>query len=136
MLEVPRSNTPLILPRYSRGEFITYLSAGALSLFSSSFAAKDPTPLPDLHTIRPKILGTTFSQVQCEYLVLDYQKTFQEVCNMGFDVVRLCSYWNRIQPDQKGKYDWGEFDWLLNEAQKYDFGIIRYIDNWYEGSQS
>ncbi len=93
-------------------------------MLSSSFVTKEPQPLPNLHAIRPKILGTTFSQVQCEYLDLDYKKTFQEVCNMGFDVIRLCSYWNRIQPGNKRNYDWEEFDWLLNEAQKYNVDII------------
>jgi hypothetical protein len=72
---------------------------------------------------RPQILGTTFSQLQCHYLELDYQDTFQDVLSLGFDVIRLAAYWNEIE-SEKGKYNFQVLDYLLKEADKKGVQII------------
>jgi Beta-galactosidase len=81
--------------------------------------AQTLTPLPT----RPKILGTTFSQLQCQYLDLDVQNTFRQICGLGYDRLRLCSYWNEIEP-MPGQFDFTMLDWLLTESQKYGIEIV------------
>jgi hypothetical protein len=73
--------------------------------------------------IRPKTLGTTFSQLQCTYLDLPYLETYQEVLSLGFDVIRLAAYWNELEA-QKGQYDFAVLDSLLDEADKNNTKII------------
>lgn len=61
------------------------------------------------------IVGTTFSQLQCEYLNLDWKETYKKILEMGFDLLRLGAYWNRIEKEE-GVYDFRELDWQLSEA--------------------
>ncbi len=72
---------------------------------------------------RPYRIGTTFSQLQCKYLGLDFRETFRAVQTMGFDVIRLCSYWNEIQTE-KTTFDYSSIDWLLNASADADWEII------------
>lgn len=72
---------------------------------------------------RPKYLGTTFSQLQCAYLGLDYYETFKQVCTLGLDIVRLCSYWNEIEP-APGVYDFHTLDSLLDTASEYSLDVV------------
>jgi nicotinamidase-related amidase len=74
-------------------------------------------------TQRPRIIGTTFSQLQCRYLDLEVKETFRQVCQLGYDRIRLCSYWNEIEPTP-GKFDFTTLDWLLDESQKYGVEIV------------
>lgn len=65
-------------------------------------------------------IGTTFSQLQCEYLGLDQaqtQKAYREILALGPDVVRLCTYWNEVEP-KKGDTNFQTIDWLINESLK------------------
>ena len=73
--------------------------------------------------MRPRILGTTFSQLQCRYLDLEVQDTFRQICRLGCDRLRLCSYWHEIEP-MPGKFDFTQLDWLLTESQKYGVEIV------------
>lgn len=72
---------------------------------------------------RPKKLGTTFSQLQCAYLGLDYKRTFNEVSSIGLDCIRLCAYWNEIEP-QRDKFYFRSLDWLIEECQKKSVDIV------------
>jgi hypothetical protein len=72
---------------------------------------------------RPLKLGTTFSQLQCHYMGLDYQDAFRQICTLGLSRIRLCSYWNEIEPVE-GKLDFTTLDWLLEESQKYDVELV------------
>jgi hypothetical protein len=72
---------------------------------------------------RPRRLGTTFSQLQCHYLNLDVQETFRQVCGLGWDRLRLCSYWPELEPTP-GKFDFTQLDWLLTESQKHGIEVI------------
>ncbi len=68
-------------------------------------------------------IGVTFSQVQCEYLALDWRQTYEDTLSMGFDVIRLGSYWNRVEKSE-GLYDFTELDWQIERAQKNKIRIL------------
>ncbi len=92
-------------------------------------------------------LGTTFSQVQCSYLEIDYKQAFSEVLTLGFDVIRICSYWNEIEP-KKGKFNFEALDWLLDKAGEANVEIVLtvgikaprypefYLPDWLKSSKS
>lgn len=71
----------------------------------------------------PVSVGTTFSQVQCEYLELDWKDTYKETLEMNFDVIRLGAYWSRIERKQ-GVFDFSELDWQLEQARNKDREIL------------
>lgn len=62
-------------------------------------------------------VGTTFSQVQCEYLNLDWKEIYKKTLEIKFDILRLSAYWNRIEKEE-GVYDFRELDWQLREAKR------------------
>jgi Beta-galactosidase len=68
-------------------------------------------------------LGTTFSQLQCAYLGLDYQEAFEHICSLGFDFIRLCSYWNEIEW-QHNEFDFTVLDFLLDTATKRAVDVV------------
>lgn len=72
---------------------------------------------------RPASLGTTFSPLQCEYLGLDYRLAFRGISRLGFDQIRLCSYWNRLEL-QEGQFDFTELDWLLEECDRQGLKVV------------
>jgi hypothetical protein len=80
---------------------------------------------PPLNTSikRPQKLGTTFSQLQCGYLGINYQETFEQVCSLGFNLIRLCSYWSEIER-APNTFDFTVLDWLLNTAAKYNIDVV------------
>lgn len=71
---------------------------------------------------RPQ-LGTTFSQLQCRYLELDYQTAFRQIAALGFDWLRLCCYWNEIEP-KPHQFDFTTLDWLLEECERCGVKVI------------
>ncbi|MCK9554354.1 beta-galactosidase [bacterium] len=68
-------------------------------------------------------IGTTFSQVQCGYLGLDWRETYQEVLDMKFDIIRLGAYWNRIEKS-RGEFDFGELDWQIKKAREKNIRVL------------
>ncbi len=96
------------------------VATGALTL-------RNTPPIMDLpffsqKKIRPQILGTTFSQLQCSegYLNLDYQDTFKQICDLGIDIVRLPTYWNEIE----SAVGFTKTDWLMEEAARRKLSVI------------
>lgn len=79
--------------------------------------------LPSLSINRPQTLGTTFSQLQCQYLGLDYQTVFRQICRLGFDQIRLCCYWHELEP-QPNQFDFTTLDWLLQESERHQIDLI------------
>src|SRR5579885_622716 len=67
---------------------------------------------------RPPKLGTTFSQLQCSYLGVDYQQAFEHICSLGFNTIRLCAYWSEIER-APNTFDFRILDWLLSTAEKH-----------------
>lgn len=72
---------------------------------------------------RPPILGTTFSQLQCRYIGLDYRETFRQISELGLDRVRLCSYWNEIEPIER-QFDFSAIDWLLDQCHQHGIEVV------------
>jgi Beta-galactosidase len=69
------------------------------------------------------MLGTTFSQLQCYYLGLDYQETFRQLCDLGCDRIRLCSYWHELEATEN-QYDFKTLDWLLAESDRRGVKVV------------
>lgn len=61
--------------------------------------------------------AVTFSQVQCEYLGQDWKDIYLKTLDLGFDMVRLGAYWNRIEA-KEGVYDFSELDWQIDRAEE------------------
>ena len=72
---------------------------------------------------RPQWLGTTFSQLQCHYMGLDYRESFQQLLSLGFDCIRLCSYWNEVEA-QENQFNFTTLDWLLDECHKHKVSVV------------
>lgn len=68
-------------------------------------------------------LGTTFSQLQCYYLGLDYQETFRQISDLGFDYIRLCSYWHELEAVEN-QFDFKTLDWLLEESDRRNINVV------------
>jgi hypothetical protein len=68
-------------------------------------------------------VGTTFSRVQCAYLDMDPRKTYLDILDMGFDLIRLGAYWSHIEK-QEGVFDFSELDWQIEEAGKKKMPVV------------
>jgi hypothetical protein len=68
-------------------------------------------------------LGTTFSQLQCWYLGIDYRETFKAIAQLGLRQVRLCSYWHEIEPEPN-KFQFEAIDWLLEESHRQNLEVV------------
>jgi hypothetical protein len=74
------------------------------------------------HAALPRT-GVTFSQVQCEYLNLDWTHVYRKTLDSGCEVIRLGAYWSRIE-SQPGVYDFSELDRQLEQAEKHGVDVI------------
>ncbi|MEA3489268.1 MAG: beta-galactosidase [Candidatus Omnitrophota bacterium] len=68
-------------------------------------------------------IGTTYSRRQCEYLGIDWKKTYIAILDTGFDIIRLGAYWDEIEK-KKGEYDFSRLDWEINEARRKNIPVI------------
>jgi hypothetical protein len=68
-------------------------------------------------------LGTTFSQLQCRYIGINYREAFRQICSLGFKRIRLCSYWNEIEP-QENQFVFSTLDWLLEESERHGIDVV------------
>lgn len=68
--------------------------------------------------------GTTFSQLQCEYLGVDYRACFEQlICDPEYQVIRLCGYWNRIELEP-GVYQFDELIELLDGCRAHGKRVV------------
>lgn len=67
---------------------------------------------------RPKIVGTTFSQKQCDYLELDYQEVFEELCSLKPSAIRLCAYWDEFENNPE------RINYLVQKASENNIPVI------------
>jgi hypothetical protein len=67
--------------------------------------------------------GTTFSHRFAESLGLDVEKAFHEVLDLHFDVIRLCVYWDEVQPDRE-KYLFENILSLLKTCEQRDQQVV------------
>ncbi|MGG6267492.1 beta-galactosidase [Leptolyngbya sp. AN03gr2] len=109
----------------SRRRFTILSTLSFLSLMALSSGTV--VALPQIQALtkanRKLKVGTTFSQLQCYYLNLDYQETFRQICDLGFRQIRLGSYWHELEPI-KNEYDFTTLDWLLEESDRRGVEII------------
>ncbi len=62
--------------------------------------------------------GVSFSPGYAKYLKLDWQKTYTLILDdLKVKNLRIPSYWDVLEPE-KGKYDFSETDYMLDEAKK------------------
>ncbi|MGB3242349.1 MAG: beta-galactosidase [Candidatus Omnitrophota bacterium] len=71
----------------------------------------------------PVRVGTTFSPRQCEYLDLDWKKTYLSVLELGFDIIRLGAYWSEIEKEEN-IYDFSSLDWQISQAREKGLPVI------------
>lgn len=98
----------------TRRQFTSLSTFSFLNLMATSAGAT--IALPNLSPNRSQF-GTTFSQLQCWYLGLDYREAFREICDLGFERLRLCAYWHELQP-KPDQFDFSTIDWLLEESDR------------------
>ena len=68
-------------------------------------------------------IGTTYSRRQSEYLDQDWKKVYISILDMGFDILRLGAYWDRIEKEE-GIYNFESLDWQIEEAKKKNIPVI------------
>lgn len=104
------------------------MSGAGLAVLGSSPSEASAAPRPDplMQTTSQKrstVLGTTFSQLQCYYMDLDYRETFAQIAELGFNRIRLCSYWHEIEPIED-QFNFSQLDWLLDESHKRGIEVV------------
>lgn len=68
-------------------------------------------------------IGTTYSPKQSMYLDQDWKKTYQDILDMGFDIIRLGAYWNEIE-SKKDNFSFESLDWQIEEARNRKIPVI------------
>lgn len=70
------------------------------------------------------IYGISFNAEYASYLGLDPRVAFIKILdNWQFKYIRLSAQWNGIEKE-KGKYDWNDLDWTMNEAAKRNVKVV------------
>ncbi|MGI0492237.1 beta-galactosidase [Alkalinema pantanalense CENA528] len=108
--------------RTTRRNFLLSTAASLLPLAFRSPARATLNPMLNRGT-RPPYLGTTFSQLQCSYMGLEVRKAFQAICSLGLDRIRLCAYWNEIQP-QENQLNFSQLDWFLEQCHDHKIDVV------------
>lgn len=69
------------------------------------------------------ILGTTYSHRHIQYLALDNEQAFGELLQLRFGLLRLCCYWDEIQPE-KNTFDFSKIRYLLEKCEQAGQKVI------------
>jgi hypothetical protein len=70
------------------------------------------------------VRGVSFSKFHSDELGLDWIKTYLAILdNLGVKNLRLSAHWPMVEPS-RGKYNFSELDYQLNEAKKRDISVI------------
>lgn len=68
--------------------------------------------------------GVDFSQMRAESLKLDWRKTYLALLDdLGVKNIKLHTQWDWIE-GQKGNFYFADVDWQLQQAKKYNAGVI------------
>lgn len=71
--------------------------------------------------------GVTFSQKYARDLGLDWEQVYLEIFDdLGVKKVRIPIYWDLVEVE-KGNYDFGEVDWMLEQALEREVQVIPVI---------
>ncbi|MDO9509959.1 MAG: endo-1,4-beta-xylanase [Candidatus Magasanikbacteria bacterium] len=70
------------------------------------------------------VFGVSFSPDYARYLQLDPKKVFDKIAGeWGFKYIRLSVQWNNVEKE-KGKFDFSETDYFINEAEKNGMKVV------------
>lgn len=70
------------------------------------------------------VFGVTFSKKYAEELGLDWQKVYLDILDdLKVKMLRLPVYWDDVEKEI-GRYDFGPYDWMINEAEKRNVKVI------------
>lgn len=72
---------------------------------------------------RSTLLGISFRPPQVDVLGLDMQTTLQTLLAYPFQLIRLGTYWNRIEPEP-GVFSFDTLDWQIDAAERAGKQII------------
>ncbi len=67
--------------------------------------------------------GMTFSPIQCEYLNQPWEAIYEDILDMGFDLIRLGAYWDEIEAIE-GEYDFSRLDLQIEKARMRNIAIV------------
>jgi hypothetical protein len=70
--------------------------------------------------------GTTYSHRHLQSIGIDPFASLSDLFSFEFDVVRLCCYWDEIEPDQ-GTYDFSFYHTLLTRFEKQGQSVVMTI---------
>ncbi len=75
------------------------------------------------------VYGASFNTEYASYLGLDPRAAFVKILDdWQFKYVRLSAQWNLVEKE-KGKYDFKDLDWMMNEAAKRKVKVILAVGN-------
>lgn len=109
-----------------------FATAVGTALYFLSKGPFDEAPLED-----ERLWGVTFSLTYLEQLGLKDNEAWAAVLDdLGVRRIRLPVYWQHVEPDEEGGYDFSRYDTLLAEAEKRDAKVIvtvgRRVPRWPE----
>lgn len=90
------------------------LGLGAITVDLAAPLYEGPLPLPPPEPGALRI-GATFSQLEAEYMGLDWRQAFTAVLELEPAFLRLGAYWSRIER-KEGELDFSELDWMLERT--------------------
>jgi GH35 family endo-1,4-beta-xylanase len=67
--------------------------------------------------------GTTFSQIQCKYLKIDYEEALTEILTLPLEYIRVCAYWDEIEPEE-GMSNFEVIDSIINSISRTNKKIV------------
>jgi hypothetical protein len=92
--------------------------------------------------------GISFNQNHASYLGFDWKKVYSEMLSdLKPQHIRIAAMWSNIERD-KGKYDFSEIDWMMDQAEKNGTKVLLvigqkaprwpecYVPSWLDLSQS
>jgi len=69
--------------------------------------------------------GVTFSKKQAIDLGLDWQDVYLEmISDLGVKKLRISAYWDLLQSEEGGEYDWVDLDWQIEKASENNVEMI------------
>lgn len=68
-------------------------------------------------------LGTTYSPRHAAAIGIDTASAFTDLLELEFDTIRLCCYWDELQP-AKNAYAWNSIETLIQQCEKKNQEVV------------